>query len=91
MWTDLTKDLGDQPVLDVAYDSATGDVYAATDFGVARLVSGATSWVAAAGDLPKTAVYALTLTNGKNPGDRLLYAATHGRGAWRTDLPSVKK
>lgn len=90
-WTDLTKDLGDQPVLDVAYDAATGDVYAATDFGVARLVSGATSWVAAAGDLPKTAVYALTLTNGKNPGDRLLYAATHGRGAWRTDLPSVKK
>ena len=39
-WTDLTFDLGDQPVLDVALDSATGDIYAATDFGVARLVRG---------------------------------------------------
>jgi hypothetical protein len=27
----------------------------------------------------------LTLVNGKN-GDRLLYAATHGRGAWRLRL-----
>ena len=89
-WTDISNDLGDQPVLDVALDSATGDVYAATDFGVDRLVAGSTSWIPAAGDLPKTAVYALTLVAGKNPGDRLLYAATHGRGAWRTDLPSVK-
>jgi len=90
-WKDITYDLGDQPVLDVAYDTATGDVYAATDFGVARLVAGTTSWITAADGLPKTATYALTLVAGKNPGDRLLYAATHGRGAWRTDLPSVKK
>src|SRR4051812_3146868 len=90
-WTDLTADLGDQPVLDVALDSATGDIYAATDFGVARLVSGQSSWTTAASGLPNTAVYALTLSPGKKAGDRLLYAATHGRGAWRAELPDVKK
>jgi hypothetical protein len=90
-WTDLTFDLGDQPVLDVALDSATGDIYAATDFGVARLVRGSGSWITAADDLPKTAVYGLTLAPGRKPGDRLLYAATHGRGAWRAELPDVKQ
>ena len=90
-WTDLTFDLGDQPVLDVALDTATGDLYAATDFGVDRLVAGASSWITAADYLPKTAVYALTLASGKKAGDRVLYAATHGRGAWRTELPDVKQ
>src|SRR4051794_16647431 len=90
-WTDLTFDLGDQPVLDVAFDTATGDIYAATDFGVDRLVAGSSSWSTAADDLPKTAVYALTLASGKKAGDRILYAATHGRGAWRAELPDVKK
>jgi hypothetical protein len=90
-WTDLTFDLGDQPVLDVALDPATGDIYAATDFGVDRLVPGSGTWITAADDLPKTAVYALTLAPGKHRGDRLLYAATHGRGAWRAELPDVKQ
>ena len=78
-------------MLDVALDSATGDIYAATDFGVARLVRGSGSWITAADDLPKTAVYGLTLAPGRKPGDRLLYAATHGRAAWRTELPDVKQ
>ncbi|MDX6475235.1 MAG: hypothetical protein QOH95_746, partial [Gaiellaceae bacterium] len=90
-WTDLTADLGDQPVLDVALDTPTGDIYAATDFGVDRLIRGTGTWITAADNLPKTAVYALTLSPGKHTGDRLLYAATHGRGAWRAELPDVKQ
>ena len=78
-------------MLDVALDSATGDLYAATDFGVDRLMAGTTSWITAADGLPKTAVYALTLAPGKKAGDRVLYAATHGRGAWRALLPDVKR
>jgi hypothetical protein len=89
-WTDLSSDLGDQPITDVVLDAATGDVYAATDFGVNRLPSGSTSWIPAADGLPKVSVYGLTLAPGKHPGDRLLYAATHGRGAWRTELPKAK-
>ena len=36
------------------------------------------------------AVYGLTLAGGKKPGDRVLYAATHGRGVWRLQLPDAK-
>jgi hypothetical protein len=90
-WTDLSYDLGDQPVLDVAYDAATGDVYAATDWGVDRLAKGLTTWLPAADGLPPVAVYDLTLTQGgKKTTDRVLYAATHGRGAYRITLPKAK-
>jgi hypothetical protein len=87
-WTDVSHDLGDQPVTDVEYDSATGDLYAATDFGVLRLVG--TSWTAAADGLPPVAVYDLTLAAGKHSAERVLYAATHGRSIWRTELPKAK-
>ena len=81
----LQIDLGDQPITDIAYDVRTGDLYASTDFGVSRLVAGTSSWVTAADGLPPVAVYQLQLVD--NGRDRLLYAATHGRGAWRIDLP----
>jgi hypothetical protein len=74
------------PVLDSAYDAASGDVYAATDFGVYRLASGTTTWVTAADDLPRVAVYSLTIAAAKQNDDRLLWAATHGRGAYRLRL-----
>ena len=89
-WTDLTNDLGDQPILDAAYDAATGDVYVSTDYGVDRLPAGTSSWIPAADGLPPVAVYGLTLVNGGKTG-RLLYAATHGRGVYRLELPKLKK
>jgi hypothetical protein len=84
-WTDISYDIGDQPVNDAVFDAATGDVYVSTDFGVDRLQSGSHTWVQAADGLPMAAVSGLTLANGKN-GDRLLYAATHGRSAYRLRL-----
>jgi len=36
-------------------------------------------------------VCGITLAGGKHAGDRVLYAATHGRGVWRLKLPDVKK
>ena len=85
-WTSLDYDIGDQPVLDVVYDQPTGDVYVSTDFGVFRLPQGQTSWIPAAGGLPPVAVYGLT--PGKKGPDRVIYAATHGRGAYRLMLPT---
>jgi hypothetical protein len=81
-WTDLSHDLGDQPVTDVVL-SGSGDIFASTDFGVLWLAKGATSWQQAAPGLPQVATYGLTLDEcgGK------LYAATHGRGAYGADLP----
>ncbi|MGZ4308074.1 MAG: hypothetical protein ACXVRG_01835 [Gaiellaceae bacterium] len=89
-WTNISYDLGDQPITGVQLDSATGDIYAGTDFGVWELAHGTTSWAPAASGLPTVAVYGLQLAGGKKASDRVLYAATHGRGVWRLALPDVK-
>ncbi len=81
-WTDRSYNLGDQPITDVVVDPVTGTAYASTDFGVMRLPAGATSWSLAGGGLPPVAVFGLTIT----PQARVLYAATHGRGAWMLPL-----
>jgi hypothetical protein len=81
-WTDLSHDLSDVPITDLVRDDVSGDLYAANDFGVLRLASGTTSWVDAAPGMPKVEVTGLTIL----PGDRILYAASHGLGAWRLDL-----
>jgi hypothetical protein len=81
-WTNRTYDLGDQPITDLVEDSRTGDLYAATDFGVERLPAGATAWTKAAPGLPIVAVFGLTLPTGSST----LYAATHGRGVWNLRL-----
>ena len=77
--------IGDQPVNGVAFDNVSGDLYAATDFGVFRLAGadGASPWTMAAPGLPVVTVAGLTL----NPGARQLLAATHGRGAYQLTLP----
>ncbi len=82
-WTDASYDLGDLPATGVAYDDVTGDLYAASDFGVMRLPASATSWVAAGTGMPIVEVAGLTIV----PSARKLYAATHGRSAWALTLP----
>lgn len=82
VWTDLSYDIGDQPVTDIAYDGVSKNLYASTDWGVLQLKPGSTSWANAAPGLPMGAVYGLTLSD----KGRVLYAATHGRGAWSLDL-----
>ncbi len=81
-WADRSYDLGDLPITDVARDDVTGDLYAASDFGVFRLAAGETSWTSAAPGMPKVEVAGLTIV----PGARKLYAATHGLGAWLLNL-----
>ena len=82
-FADCSYDIGDQPGSGIARDTGTGDLYASTDFGVLRLPSGATAWQQAGTGLPRAAVYGLTLA--QNGG--MLYAATHGRGAYALSLP----
>ncbi|HXO18551.1 MAG TPA: exo-alpha-sialidase [Thermoanaerobaculia bacterium] len=69
---------GDLPVTDFLRDDATGDLYASTDFGVARLPNGSTTWEVAGRNLPPVEVAGLTISAAK----RKLYAATHGRSVW---------
>jgi hypothetical protein len=84
-WTNLDGGLGpmgDLPVTDLVRDDVTGDLYASTDFGVMTLDSGSTTWRAAGAGLPNVEVAGLTIV----PGARVLYAATHGRSAWKLTL-----
>ncbi|HEY3311338.1 MAG TPA: hypothetical protein VGK00_06820 [Anaerolineales bacterium] len=82
-WADRSFDLGDVPVTDLVLDSFSGDLYASSDFGVYRLAAGTTTWVPAAPGMPKVEVAGLAVV----PGDRKLFAATHGLGAWQLNLP----
>jgi hypothetical protein len=81
-WVDRSYDMADIPVTDLVRDDVTGDLFAANDFGVLLLASGATSWVEAATGMPNVEVAGLTIV----PSDRILYAATHGLSAWRLNL-----
>jgi len=82
-WTNISFNLQDLPITDLVRDDVTGDLYAASDFGVMRLAKGATMWTVAGSGLPSVEVPGLTIV----PGARLLYAATHGRSAWVLHLP----
>lgn len=84
-WTNLdggTGPMGDLPVTDLVRDDPTGDLYAATDFGVLRLANGSSTWTVAGTGMPMVEVPGLTIV----PGARKLYAATHGRSAWALTL-----
>ena len=83
VWLDRSYDLGDIPITDVARDDVTGDLYAASDFGVYRLVAGGSAWGPAAPGMPHVEVAGLTIV----PSARKLYAATHGQSAWLLNLP----
>lgn len=73
---------GDLPVTSLVRDDKTGDLYAATDFGVARLPAGTTTWEVPTG-LPIVEVAGLSISS----SGRRLYAATHGRSVWALALP----
>ena len=85
-WVDRSYNLADLPVTDLVRDDLTGDLYAGTDFGVMKLANGSTTWTVAAAGMPMVEVPGLTIV----PSARVLYAATHGLGAWKLDLGKVK-
>jgi hypothetical protein len=81
-WADRSYNWGDLPATDLVRDDVTGDLYAASDFGVAMLPEGGTNWVLAASGMPNVEVAGLTIV----PSERVLYAATHGLSAWKLNL-----
>jgi hypothetical protein len=85
-WTNISYDIGDQPVNDAVIDTATGDIYISTDFSVFTLTHGTQSWTPVSDGLPMVAVSGLTIANKQHGPQRFIYAATHGRGAYRLTL-----
>jgi len=86
-WTNLDGLGGpafpDFPATGVAFDSGSGDLYVSNDWGVLRLPNGSSNWEVAGTGLPTVEVAGLTIV----PSSRVLYAATHGRSAWKLTLP----
>jgi hypothetical protein len=81
-WTNIDGNLGDEPVTGIALDSNMGDLYISTDFGVDVRKATGNQWTPAGTNLPPVAAYGLTIDSNA----RILYAATHGRGAWSLQL-----
>src|SRR5437016_1440538 len=76
----------DFPATAIARDSVgagNGDLYVSNDWGVLMLPNGSTNWQVAGTGLPKVEVAGLTIVS----PSRVLYAATHGRSAWKLKLP----
>jgi len=82
-FTDISYNLPDFPITALVRDDLTGDLYAASDFGVMKLPNATTTWVSAGTGMPMVEVSGLTIV----PSARILYAATHGRGGWSLTLP----
>ncbi len=82
-WTDISHNWGDLPVTDLVRDDVTGDLYAASDFGVSRLAAGTTTWTSSGPGMPNVEVASLEII----PSERILYAGTHGLSTWRLNLP----
>jgi photosystem II stability/assembly factor-like uncharacterized protein len=82
-WTNISGNLPNGPVEMLAYDQAHDQLYAATDFGLFYLGSGASSWLRLGTGLPNAPVFDVKLT-----GDgSTIYAASFGRGVWRITTP----
>jgi len=82
-WTSLDYDLGDLPVNHLVRDANTGDLYAATDFGVLVLPARSSHWREAGRGLPTVLTPYLQILADKH----VLFAGTHGLGAWYLTLP----
>lgn len=84
-WTDISGNLPNMPVNDIVVDPLQANTfYVATDFGVYYTTNGGTAWATLVTGLPRVAVTSLKLHPSRN-----LFAATHGRSMWETNVSSV--
>jgi hypothetical protein len=81
-WVNRDYNLADLPVTDLVRDDRTGDLYAASDFGVVKLRNGSTTWRLAARGMPNVEITGLTIVS----KERKLFAASHGLSAWLLEL-----
>jgi hypothetical protein len=85
-FTKIDGNVWDVPILSIVFDSVTGDLYASSDFVVFHLPNNnfnGGQWFIAGLNMPIVEIPSLTII----PGQRVLYAATHGRGIWKLNLP----
>ncbi len=83
-WSNITYDLPNLPTHCIAHqdDSYYNTVYVGTDIGVYYSNDTLTSWLPYNTNLPNVIVSDLNI----NYTDSVIYAATFGRGVWKTEL-----
>jgi len=82
-WNNISYDLENIPVNCLAIDSDVfGSIYIGTDLGVFYKAFGETEWAYYSNGLPTVIVNELEINTTSN----YLYAATYGRGLWRSSL-----
>ncbi|HEV3343584.1 MAG TPA: hypothetical protein VG125_24645, partial [Pirellulales bacterium] len=85
-WTDISASLLDTPCNAVAVSSDGKTIFVGTDVGVYSTTDGGTTWTVVGTGLPNAKVTDLELA----PGQNLLVAGTHGRGAFVISTPSAQ-
>jgi len=86
-WKSLAGNLPGGPMNMIREDPVTaGVLYASNDFGVYATTNGGQKWDVLGGNLPSVNVMDFIV----HPRDRVLVAATHGRGVWVIDVSKIK-
>ena len=82
-WQNISGNLPNAPVEMITYDQPSGQLYAATDFGVFYLKNGKKDWARLGTGLPNTPVLDVKLSGHGST----LFGATFGRSVWKIALP----
>ncbi|HWP31453.1 MAG TPA: hypothetical protein VNK96_07005 [Fimbriimonadales bacterium] len=83
-WTDISDNLPQAPVRMIAFHPERPEmIFIATEVGVFVSTKGGGKWMRFGRGLPNTPVFTIVA----NSRTRWITAGTHGRGAWRIELP----
>jgi len=86
-WKSIAGNLPGGPMNMIREDPVSPNVlYASNDFGVYVTTNGGGKWDVLGGNLPSVNVMDFIV----HPRDRVLVAATHGRGVWVIDVSGIK-
>jgi photosystem II stability/assembly factor-like uncharacterized protein len=86
-WKSIAGNLPGGPINMIREDPVSANVlYASNDFGVYVTTNGGRKWDVLGGNLPSVNVMDFIV----HPRDRVLVAATHGRGVWVIDVSGIK-
>jgi photosystem II stability/assembly factor-like uncharacterized protein len=86
-WKSIGGNLPGGPINMIREDPVSASVlYTCNDFGVYVTTNGGQKWDVLGGNLPSVNVMDFVV----HPRDRVLVAATHGRGVWVIDVSGIK-
>ena len=87
-WENIAANIPSGPVNVIREDPENENLlYVGTDLGVYASISGGEDWQVLPGGLPTTFIHDLII----HPRDRIMVAASHGRGMWALDISKIEQ